>query len=274
MKKQNIRGTLKPMCWLVLIAASSAAMFAQLAAPNASGISYGHIHMFVDDPDAQKKIWVDLLGARPTNTGTLQLMSVPGAMVIASKGRTPPTGGSDGSTVPYISFRVKSYADTKAKLATANVTLLKDDPKAKQLLAEFPEKVRFEFVEDASLKTPLAFHHVEIASMNPESLRAWYVKTFSGTAGKRGQALTAMFPGGEIDIVKASAPGAPTKGRALDHIGFEIQGLEAFCKKLEADGMAFDLTYREMPQLGGLRISYIIDPEGTRIELTEGFRGR
>ena len=105
------------MRWLLLIAASSASMFAQLAAPNASGISYGHVHMFVNDPDAEKKIWVDLLGARPTATGALPLMSVPGAMVIASKGRTPPTGGSAESTVPYISFHVKSYADTKKKLS-------------------------------------------------------------------------------------------------------------------------------------------------------------
>jgi hypothetical protein len=177
-KKQAMHDSLNPMRWLLLIAASPAVMFAQLAAPNASGISYGHVHMFISDPTAEKKIWVDLLGARPTNTGTLELMSVLGAMVIASKGQTPPTGGSEGSTVPYVSFRTKSYADTKAKLVSANVTFVKDDAKAKVLLAEFPDKVRFEFVEDVSLQTPIAFHYVEIASMNPKSLQAWYVKMF------------------------------------------------------------------------------------------------
>jgi hypothetical protein len=30
------------------------------------------------------------------------------------------------------------------------------------------------------------------------------------------------------------------------------------------------LAYREMPQLAGLKIAFIIDPIGTRIELTEG----
>src|SRR5260221_7343819 len=100
---------------ILLIAASSATMFAQLAAPNSSGISYGHVHMFVNEPDAEKKIWVDTLGARPTSTAVLQLMSVPGAMVIASKSQKPPTGGSPGPTVPFVSFRVKNYADTKAK---------------------------------------------------------------------------------------------------------------------------------------------------------------
>jgi catechol 2,3-dioxygenase-like lactoylglutathione lyase family enzyme len=262
------------MRWLLLIAASSAPMFAQLAEPNAAGIAYGHVHMFIGDPDAEKKIWVDLLGARPTATGSLALMSIPGAMIIASRSRTPPTEGSEGSTVQYVSIATKNYADTKAKLASANVTIIKDDPKGKRLLAEFPEKVRFEFFEDASLKTPIAFHHDEIASTNPESLRAWYVKTFSGKEGKRGDALTAIFPGGEIDFVKATSPGAPTKGRSLDHIGFEIADLKAFDAKLEADGMKFDQPYTELAQLGGLKITYIIDPEGTRIELTEGFRGK
>ena len=90
----------------------------------------------------------------------------------------------------------------------------------------------------------------------------------------RGAFPAAMFPAGEADFLKAPAPQAPTKGRALDHIGFEVKNLEAFCKKLEAAGVQFDLTYREMPALGGLKIAYVLDPEGTRIELTEGFMGK
>jgi hypothetical protein len=30
------------------------------------------------------------------------------------------------------------------------------------------------------------------------------------------------------------------------------------------------MAYREIPQLAGLKIAFIIDPNGTRIELTEG----
>ena len=97
---------------------------------------------------------------------------------------------------------------------------------------------------------------------------------FSGTKGKRGKALTAVFPGGEIDFEKTASVGAPTTGRALDHIGFEVQGLQDFCKKLDTGGTKFDLPYTVLPQLGGLQICYLIDPEGTRIELTEGFRGK
>jgi catechol 2,3-dioxygenase-like lactoylglutathione lyase family enzyme len=59
----------------------------------------------------------------------------------------------------------------------------------------------------------------------------------------------------------------------MDHIGFEVKNLEAFCKKLEAQGVKFEIPYRDVPQLG-LKIAFLVDPEGTRIELTEGLAGK
>jgi len=41
---------------LFLCAAAAASMFAQLPAPNAAGVSMGHIHLTVPDPDAQLKV--------------------------------------------------------------------------------------------------------------------------------------------------------------------------------------------------------------------------
>ena len=49
-----------------------------------------------------------------------------------------------------------------------------------------------------------------------------------------------------------------------------MKNLEEFCKKLEAQGVTFDMKYRVIPQLNGLKIAFVIDPVGTRIELTEG----
>ena len=170
----------------------------------------------------------------------------------------------------HFGFLVKNLAGVKAKLTAAGVTLAMDRPENKQFIGVFPENVRVEFTEDASLKTPIAFHHIHIATTDQESLRQWYVKTFGGTAGKRGNFPAAMLPGGEVDFLKAESAPAPTKGRSLDHIGFEVKDLEAFCKKLQAEGVTFDMAYREMPQLGGMKIAFILDPVGTRIELTEG----
>ena len=44
-------------------------------------------------------------------------------------------------------------------------------------------------------------------------------------------------------------------------------------KKLQASGVVVEVPYREMPNLG-LKIGFIVDPVGTRIELTEGLAGK
>jgi len=256
---------------LILAAAilASAPVFAQLAPPNASGITVGHVHMYVADPEPHKKIWVGMFGAEVTHSGTLEMLKLPGVFLMVVKSPAPRTEGSEGSTVNHFGFLVKSYADAKAKLTGAGLTLA-DNPAKKQFIATFPDKIRVEFTEDAAMNVPIKFHHIHVATTDQEPLRAWYVKTFGATAGQRGEWPDAMVPGGEVDFRKADTPQAPTKGRTLDHIGFEVTGLEAYCKKLEADGVKFDMGYRELPQLAGLKIAYILDPIGTRIELTEG----
>ena len=259
---------------VLLFAATAAALFAQLSAPNPAGVSIGHVHLMVADPDAQKKIWVDVLGAEVTHSGSLEMLKLPGAFVIVGKARTPPAEGSVGSTVNHFGFLVKDLATLKPKLTAAGATIVTDTPASKQLMVDFPEKVRVEFTEDPNLKTQVAMHHFHLSSADPEKLRGWYVKTFGATAGTRGQFLAAMLPGGEVDFRKAAQPEAPTKGRSLDHIGFEVKNLEEFCKKLQADGVTFDMAYREIAQLGGLKLAFILDPEGTRIELTEGFASK
>jgi catechol 2,3-dioxygenase-like lactoylglutathione lyase family enzyme len=260
-----------------LLAASAATIFAQLsfaqlAAPNDSGVSIGHIHLTVPDPDAQTKVWVDVLGATVSKDGPLNLVKLPGIFIIVSKSTTA-TEGSDGSTANHIGFLVKDYAGLKAKLAAANIPTVFDIEKNKQIMVTFPDKVRVEFNEDASISAPVVFHHIHLTTTDPDALQAWYVKTFGAEATTRRNLPAAKIPGGEVDFLKAKDAPAPTKGRILDHIGFEIKDLDAFCKKLTADGMTFDFAYRDVPAIG-LKIAFIIDPVGTRIELTQGLAGK
>ncbi len=265
------------MRWFSLVAisaVSTVSLFAQLAPPNEMGVSIGHIHMMLGDPEAQKKIWVGVLGAEVTSAGSLEMLKLPGVFIVLQKARTAPPDGSDGSSVNHFGFLVKSYAETRKKLEDAGLTFSMDNPQTKQIIAVLPEKVRVEFTEDAALTVPIKFHHIHEAAMDQEVVRDWYVKTFGATAGKRGAFPAAFIPGGEVDVMKAQTAPAPTKGRTLDHIGFEVKDLEAFCKKLAADGSAFDMKYTVIPQLAGLKIAFIVDPNGTRIELTEGLAGK
>jgi hypothetical protein len=58
-----------------------------------------------------------------------------------------------------------------------------------------------------------------------------------------------------------------TKGRALDHIGFDVNNLQAFCKKPEASGIKLDRPYSK--NANGIGMAFIYDPWGTYIELNE-----
>jgi len=240
------------------------AAFAQLAAPNESGISLGHFHLLSKDPEAQKKIWVEAFGAQLTKTGTLELLRLPGIFIIINNAE--PSGGSVGSTVDHIAFSLKDTAAMKAKLGGMNVPV--NGP-----FATFPDNLRVELLEEKNQTLPLVMHHVHLTTPGMEVVKQWYVKTFGAVAGTRRDLPAAMFNGSELDFLPAQMPAVPTKGRTLDHIGFEVKNLEAFCKKLEAGGVKFDAPYREMPNFG-LKIAFILDPIGTRIELTEGLAGK
>ena len=62
-----------------------------------------------------------------------------------------------------------------------------------------------------------------------------------------------------------------TAGRAVDHVGFEVRNLSAFCAELQAKGIALATPLHRDEALG-LSVATIVDPWGTVIELTEGLR--
>jgi catechol 2,3-dioxygenase-like lactoylglutathione lyase family enzyme len=267
------RDSLTHMRSILLLAVSAASAFAQLAPPNDLGVSIGHVHLLVTDPDAQKKIWVDLLGGQPTKSGTLEMIRFPGVYVLLRKAPAPLTGGMDGSTVAHFGFLAKDIAGLKAKLDGLKIQHASPNGNVNQTMAQFPDGVVVEFTGDPSIATPFAMHHIHLASPNQEKIRDWYASTFGAKPGTRGQFLAALLPGGEVDTRPADKVQAPTKGRSLDHIGFEVKNLEAFCKKLEAQGVKFEMPYAARPEID-LKLAFLVDPEGTRIELTEGLRGK
>jgi catechol 2,3-dioxygenase-like lactoylglutathione lyase family enzyme len=249
--------------WLISFPVSG---LSQLATANDGGVSIGHIHLFSKDPDAQRRIWVEAFGAQPTRTGTLEMLRLPGVFIIINK--SDPTDGSAGSTADHIGFSVRDLNDLKGKLAALNVQM--EGP-----FVAMPDGLRLELLEEKAQTLPVVMHHIHLAAVNGEMLRRWYVKTFGAENGSRRSLPAAMFTGNEVDFLNSAAPTAasPTRGRVIDHIGFEVKDLEAFVKRLQAEGVAVEAPVRNMPNLD-LKIAFIVDPVGTRIELTEGLRGK
>ena len=62
-------------------------------------------------------------------------------------------------------------------------------------------------------------------------------KAFGAKPGMRGSFVAADLPGVNLTFSPAPAPVVGTRGRAVDHIGFEIRGLEAFVKTSGKTGL-------------------------------------
>lgn len=242
---------------------------AQLPAPNAMGVSSGHIHLMVKDPAAHQKLWVELFGAQVVKSGTLELIKLPGIFLVL--GQADRTEGSVGSTMDHFAFRVKDLAGTSAKLKGAGVTLTRDD--SLEIVATFPDNVKVEFYPAPTMTGSIEHFHIHFYAPDVDGLRAWYAKHFGAATPTATNANAMGVPGMSFSFRKTDAAQAATKGRTLDHIGFEVKDLEAFTKKLAAAGVTFEVPYRDVPGIE-LKLAFLIDPAGTRIELTEGFAKR
>jgi catechol 2,3-dioxygenase-like lactoylglutathione lyase family enzyme len=245
---------------------------AQLPGPNDAGVSMGHVHLFVQDVEAAKKFWI-AVGAAPIKFGANEAMKFPGALILLRKGE--PAGGTVGSVINHIGFNVPNVQEALAKWKAAGLKAELGQNPGQCFLFTPDDLTRVEILENKSITVPIAFHHIHFyvpdsgGFSSVAEIQSWYAKTFGAKPGKRAQFEAADLPGVNLTFTKSDTPTVPTKGRMLDHIGFEIKDLETFCKKAEASGMKFDVPFTKRPELG-ISMAYITDPWGTYIELTDG----
>jgi len=258
---------MKIRTFLALAALAVAPVFGQLAAPNTAGVSFGHVHLNASDVDTQIKFWA-LVGGRIVQREKITMAQFPGGYILIRK--QDYKGGSVGSTINHIGLYVRDFEPSVAKWKAAGLKWEPvNNPNVGQGFLTGPDDVRIEIYENKSLTTPLAIHHIHLFVTDPIEAQKWYVQNFGATAGKRGMFDTANVPGTEITLAKSEQQ-APTKGRSVDHIGFEVKNIDAFVAKLRAAGIKTDADIRNSTNASGLRIVYVTDPWGTEIEITEG----
>jgi len=245
---------------------------AQLAPPNPAGVTFGHVHLNVRDIEVHKKLWVEHFGAVVVQKGPLVAVKLPG-MLIAFR-QAEPTGSSEGTVMDHFGFKVKNLAEVLQAWRAAGYQVGREFTGSEGFPNAYitgPDEVKIELQEDKSLPVKASAYHLHFLLADYVKLRDWYVDTFAATPRKRGTIeTTADVPGMNLSFATSTKAPVGTKGRTVDHIGFEITNLEAFCKKLEARGVKFDVPFRNVPAIG-LNIAYITDPSGVYIELTEGY---
>ena len=278
--------TLVSTALLLLSCAPNAS--AQLVAAKDGPIVYGHHHLNTTNVEAQKRFFVDTLGGTLIKVGTnnLEIVKFPNVLIFFRAVQTPP-GGTRGTIVNHIGFSVPNLRAMVDKVKAGGYPMItqteatpdrvvKDDiagpPQpggASIAFVQAPDDVKVELVEAAQQAIPIAMHHVHLFNPANMEMQAWYVKTFGATSRLTGAFPAAILPGVALNFSVSPTPVVGTQGRALDHVGFEVQNLETFTRKLAAEGITLAVPYRKVPALG-IAIAFFTDPWGTYIELTEG----
>jgi catechol 2,3-dioxygenase-like lactoylglutathione lyase family enzyme len=262
----------------LVMALSAASIFvvpamAQLASPNGAGVAMGHVHLNVKDIDAQKKFWMEQFAAVPLKKDNLQGVKIPGTLILFSK--KDYSGGSENTMMDHVGLKVPSLSAALKRVKEAGFTVQREFKGTEGFPNAYifgPDEVKIELQEDTALPVPAIAYHLHFMNGAGDQLKLldWYAKTFSAVVKKRGEHDAADLPGINLTFgIARKPPTIGTKGRSIDHIGFEVKNLEAFCKKLEANGIKLDVAYRKIPA-AGISLAFLTDPFGTYIELTEG----
>jgi len=260
---------------LCLAVFAAVPVLAQLGSPNAEGVTMGHVHLAVRDIDAQKTFWTQTMGGKIVQNGPLELIQFPGVFIMLRKAENPEP--SAGSIVDHFGFVVKDMPGALAKWKASNIGV-EPTQNPNEVYVKGPDSIRVEVYGIPDLPVPVQMNHIHYFASDIPGMQAWYAKTFGAKPGQRNciaclprQVMldAGDLPGVNLTFGRGAATLAPTKGRTIDHIGFEVKNLDAFAKKLESQGIKLDSAVRQLPN-STIKIAFLTDPWGTYIELTEG----
>jgi len=273
--------------------------FAQLVSHADAPIRIGHYHLNVTSVEAHKKFWAGTLGGKAMKFGSIDVIEFPDAFIFLRVQK--PAGPTRGTAFDHIGFAVPNVPAMAAKLAAAGYQETtgrepkpvdknagEPPPAASGTSAVYgrfayflgPDGVKIELVtSDQKDAAPIVAHHIHFINKQYVEMQQWYMKAFNATL-RPGQ--TDFFIGADLPGVgyslnffrwegDQSITHAPTAGRVVDHVGFEVKNLEAFCTALEAKGIKLIRPYKKRDAaMNNIATATIVDPWGVSIELTEG----
>ena len=256
----------------------------------AAPVIVGHYHLNVTSVAEHRRFWVDTLGGKAVKVGSVDAIEFPDVYLFLHE--AAPTGPTRGTAFDHIGFAVPDVPAMTTKVVANGYALTVGrepapgetaSPPTAGNYGRFsylvgPDGVKVELVTNAAEGAPpITHHHVHFVNRQFVEMQQWYMKAFNATL-REGQ--TDFFIGADLPGVGymlnffswlPNEDLVGTAGRAVDHVGFEVRNLRAFCAELEAKGIALAAPLRRDAALG-LDVATIVDPWGTVIELTEGLR--
>lgn len=260
---------------VIALCATAASASAQLVEPNQLGLRMGHMHLNVRDVDVQKAFWIDQLGGTLVKNGPLELIQFPGVYIMLRKADNPLPPA--GTIVNHFGFVVKDFPTALAKWKAAGIGIEPtENPNEVYLLG--PDNLRVEVYGEPSIPEPIYMNHIHFFPSDIAGIKKWYVNAFGANPARRNCIAclskprvfeAADLPAVNLTFPPTAKPQEPTKGRTIDHIGFDVMNLEQFVAGLETRGVKIEAPIRQVPN-SSVKVAFLTDPWGTYIELTEG----
>ena len=257
----------------------------------AAPIRVGHYHLNVTSVDEHKKFWVDALGGTATKVGTTEAVRFGDVFLLLRPQK--PTGPARGTTFDHIGFAVpnvpdfamkvvaKGYGRTVGRETAAGANA--GTPSAPSpVYGRFeylvgPDGVKIELVTNMEPNAPpIVHHHVHFINAQYVEMGRWFMKALNATERP---GTTDFFFGADLPGIgymlnffhwELKEPQVGTRGRAVDHVGFEVRNLKEFLGTLPAKGITLSTPLARDRALGDVESATITDPWGTVVELTEG----
>jgi catechol 2,3-dioxygenase-like lactoylglutathione lyase family enzyme len=249
--------------------------FAQLGEPaNDLGVRLGHVQLTVRNLEAQKRFWTEAMGGTLVQNSPLTMIQFPGLFVVLQEGQS--TAPPAGSVIDHFGFVLKDITAARARWKAAGVNYTVGANNPNQGYVEAPDGVRVEVFGDPSLPGPIGMDHIHFLLPRADipAIQAWYEKVLGGLPGKRktvansGVTDCVYFHRFNVSFSNSDMRREATKGRSLDHIGFEVKNLDAFARRAESLGIKFDSPPKQLPN-SNMKVAFLTDPWGGYIELTE-----
>src|ERR1700722_16782634 len=228
-------------------------------------IRYHNVHLRTADPAKAIEWYTKYLGA----TVAPPPYSVMFGQTFVAFVKTDQPLPSEGSVIDHIGI---SYPDLKAKMKDFEaggakiVQPVKDAPGLFPYgYIEDPWGVKIEVVQDPA---QLGFHHVHLRVKDPDATLKWFQDNFGGERSKLGGRVDGLRYSG-VWVFAASSGAetpAPSADRAIQNMAIQVASVDTATALFKSRNIK---TVIEPRSLGSLRYSFIEDPQGIRIELTE-----
>jgi catechol 2,3-dioxygenase-like lactoylglutathione lyase family enzyme len=233
----------------------------------ADTLTFDQVHLGVPDPENAARWYVDHLGATPGDNSDRIWFGKTRAIFL--KNATP--APSRGSAIDHFAL---SFPDVTAKVAdlkAAGVTVSRpasDTPGlGRNAYITDPWGTEIQLVEEPG--SP-AFHHVHLQVPDPEQSRRWYLDRFGGErASHKGKLDGIRY--GEVWLFLDQGSAAPSRGHAIDHIGWRMPDLMSRAAQLRTQGISFTTEPQPGPPgaFSPVLMSFTEDPWGVKIELLQ-----